>query len=391
MISHITDYVPREEIVHWVQEFVRYASPQTEKFEAEPAVLGFIEECFLPLLKQRQMRFRRDEMGNVIVEIGPDGVSGKSLLFMAYAMTHPAGRMHEPYRGELIQTDKGEAIRGRGIAEQKGCLAAALAAATASLIAGKLQGRLVFTLSTAGETGRHDAAISILKALDVIPPLGVVVVGTSGNVCLGNKGRIDVIIKVRGKACHSSTPWMGIDALRGSCEVIARLDKINLSSQVHPKLGSATLTPTAIRSFPEATHTVQDEVCIVYDRRLLPGQDPNDALEQIEETLHGISPLKVEVSRGAFMYPCEIKEDGALLMKVREGYRLAGLEEPRLFYSHGALDAGFLNLNSCESTMWGPGAIEQWHSDNEALSVEDLVNGAQAYLGFIHAVLGGEK
>ena len=39
------------------------------------------------------------------------------------------------------------------------------------------------------------------------------------------------------------------------------------------------------------------------------------------------------------------------------------------FYSHGALDAGFFCFKGAESGMWGPGAIEQWHSEDERIAV----------------------
>ena len=41
-------------------------------------------------------------MGNLIVELGPERAD-RSLMLMAYAMTHPASRMTDPYAGELIE------------------------------------------------------------------------------------------------------------------------------------------------------------------------------------------------------------------------------------------------------------------------------------------------
>ena len=66
-------------------------------------------------------------MGNLLVELGPERAD-KSLMLMAYAMTHPANRMPNPYAGELIEDAAGAHVRGRGVSEQKGSLAAALAA-----------------------------------------------------------------------------------------------------------------------------------------------------------------------------------------------------------------------------------------------------------------------
>jgi hypothetical protein len=61
-----------------------------------------------------------------------------------------------------------------------------------------------------------------------------------------------------------------------------------------------------------------------------------------------------------------------------------GLEPPGTFYSHGALD----DFKGAESAMRGPGAVEQWHSDDERIAVSDLISGAVAYRGMIETVLG---
>src|SRR6185295_14809256 len=117
-------------------------------------------ETIVPLLQELALPCRRDAMGNVLVELGPERTD-RSLMLVAYAMTHPAARMRNPFAGELIENAAGAYIRGRGVSEQKGSLAAALAAVKTAADRSKLRGRLVFTVSTAGETGRHDAAISI--------------------------------------------------------------------------------------------------------------------------------------------------------------------------------------------------------------------------------------
>ena len=261
--------VPTKDIVEWTRTFVRHPSPQTERFEHEPQVQSFIAEQVAPLVQALGLPWRRDPMGNLLVELGPERAD-KSLMLMAYAMTHPANRMPNPYAGELIEDATGAHVRGRGVSEQKGSLAAALAAVKTAADRLALRGRLVFTVSTAGETGRHDAAISICDALGFVPSLAVIVIGTTSRVALANKGRVDVIVTVRGKASHSSTPWVGVNAIEGARRVLERVMAVDVGGSKHPGLGQATLTPTAVRSWPEATHTVQDEVRLIFDRRLLP-------------------------------------------------------------------------------------------------------------------------
>jgi acetylornithine deacetylase len=373
-------------VVEWTRAFVRHPSPQTERFEREPQVQSFISETIIPLLQKLALPHRRDAMGNVLVELGPERAD-RSLMFMAYAMTHPAARMRNPFAGELIEDAGGADIRGRGVSEQKGSLAAALAAVKTAADRLALRGRLVFVVSTAGETGRHDAAQSICEALDFCPRLAVIVIGTGGRVALGNKGRIDVFVTVRGKAAHSSTPWMGVDAIAGARAVLDRVLAIDVGANKHPALGQATLTPTAVRSWPDATHTLQDEVQVTFDRRLLPGDDPQAAYAAIVTAANIGAPWSVECKLGPFMYPAEIAPDGSLVRVASSGCRRMGLDPPATFFSHGALDAGFFCNRGAEAAMWGPGAVEQWHSDDERIAVADLIAGALAYRGMIEEVL----
>jgi acetylornithine deacetylase len=378
--------VPTKDIVAWTRAFVRHPSPQTERFEHEPQVQSFISEQVVPLVQSLGLPWRRDPMGNLLVELGPERAD-KSLMLMAYAMTHPANRMPNPYAGELIEDAAGAHVRGRGVSEQKGSLAAALAAVKTAADRLALRGRLVFTVSTAGETGRHDAASSICDAIGFAPRLAVIVIGTTSRVALANKGRVDVIVTVRGRASHSSTPWVGVNAIEGARRVLERVMAVDVGGSKHPGLGQATLTPTAVRSWPEATHTVQDEVRLVFDRRLLPGDDPQAAFAAIAAAADIGEPWKVKTEFGPFMYPAEIAPDGAFMRAASGGCRRMGLQPPEIFHSHGALDAGFFCFKGGESGMWGPGAIEQWHSEDERIAVSDLVGGAVSYVGMIEDYL----
>jgi acetylornithine deacetylase len=371
------------DVVSLAQELTRYPSPQTDKMEAEPAVQAFIGDCVAPIMAARGMSGRRDRMGSLVFEFGPPSEE-RSLLLMTYAMTHPASAMKDPYNAVLIDGAEGRSIRGRGVAEQKGALAAAIVATQAALQGPPLRGRLVFALSSAGETGRHDAATAILDELGYVPRIGIVALGTNNRVAVAHKGRLDVDIIVHGRATHSSTPWLGVNAIEGGRRVLDVLGQLKLDDVVHPHLGKATLTPTHMQSFPPATHTVQNEVRLTFDRRLLPGQDPELAFKEICAAVATIGgPWRIEVRRGPFMYPCEISESGVLFEAITQSLRGAGREAPGILYSHGALDAGFLGVKGCDAAMWGPGRMEQFHSDDEMLLVSELEASAADYLGLI--------
>lgn len=382
------DLMQPEALAALASRLVRQPSQQTDRMELEPEVQGFIGTCIEPILQGWGLATRRDAMGSLVAELGPADAT-ESVLMMTYAMTHPASSMRDPFAGEIVETADGRAVRGRGVSEQKGALAAALAALQRLLDRSGMRRRLVFALSSAGETGRHDAAIRILESLGAPPTLGVVAIGSNGRIALGNKGRIDVEIEISGKASHSSTPWAGVNAIDGARAVLDRLAALPLGDAKHPELGVPSLTSTAIESWPKATHTIQNRVRLVFDRRLLPGEDPAPVYESIAAAAKAAGgPWTVEVRRGPFMYPCAISPQGDFVRHVRAGHAAYGLAAPQTFWSHSALDAGYLGTKGCEASMWGPGRMEQFHADEEQVLVSELVDGAKAYLGFLESALG---
>ena len=377
-----------DELAAWTQALVRVPSPQTELMEAEPAVLEYLAGPVSALLRDTGLKPRRSPMGDLIVELDGE-TDGPTVLLVAYAMTHPASSMRDPYSGELVHGATGTAVRGRGAAEQKGALAASIAAVAAAGAVGLDRGRLVFAVSTAGETGRHDSIKAILSDLDRQPSFAVVAIGTGNRIALGNKGRVDFDVVVTGKACHSSTPWLGVNAIDGARLVLDRLAGIDLSGRRHPELGSASLTATHIATGPNATHTVQNIARITFDRRLLPGDDPAEALTEIESALAGIDPVYgIEIRPGPMMYPAEIAPDGILMAQLRRGFEACGQAMPEAFFSHSALDAGYLLDRGCEAAMWGPGEMSLFHTDEELVPVAAVRRSAEDYLTFIHSTLG---
>ncbi len=375
-----------ERLLDHLAALTRVPSPQTERFESDPQVQAFIRDHVRPRVER--LGFGEgtiDGMGNYLFRAGPQ--EPLAVLFVAYAMTHPAGSMRDPFSGKVVDEAPygidGPCVWGRGVCEQKGCLAAMLEAL--EMIKDRddtfLQG-LVFAVSTAGETGRHDSIARILEGFSSAPRLAVVGIGTANRLCLANKGRLDVHITVRGKASHSSMPWDGRDAIEGMRRVMDRLDAISLAGE-HPHLGRPTLTKTHIRSGPDATHTVQEVCELTLDRRLLPGDDPDAAFNQIAEAVKGIEGCQVEVRRGAFMYPAELPLDSRLARAIHSASQHVRGRDVDVFYSHASLDAGYLQRHGIEAAMWGPGDLRFAHTDAEVISIREVEEAAKMYAALI--------
>ncbi|HUF41403.1 MAG TPA: hypothetical protein VMR20_05565, partial [Verrucomicrobiae bacterium] len=190
-----------KEIDQLLVDLVRYPSAQTERLEADPQLKTFIAELIAPRLADLTGSAGAiDAMGNLIWRAG--GASD-GLLLMGYAMTFPAASMDQPYSGALVDGSAfgvaGQCAYGRGACEQKGALAAMMyAAAVVARARPVLRAPLILAVSLAGETGRHDAAKFILENDGISARSAIVGLGTGNRICLGNKGRVDIEIIVRG-------------------------------------------------------------------------------------------------------------------------------------------------------------------------------------------------
>jgi succinyl-diaminopimelate desuccinylase len=384
--------ISRERAKELLIALVKVPSPQTALLEEEPLLKEFIRSAIEPRL--RAMGFadiRYDSMGNLIATYG-SGASGKSIMFIGNAMNQPKSTMANAYSGDVVDGAKfdlpGECVMGKGASEQKANLAAMLHAMEI-VIASKVPvtGRLVFTCCLSGETGKHDAIKSVVEGAGVRADMAVLG-GTGLMLTLGNRGRIDVLVTVKGSPCHSSRPVDGVNAITGATECIQRLLAKVKVDKSHPQLGQQSLTVNHIRSFPDSTHTVQERCEFTLDRRLLPGEDPNVAFAEIERIAKEVDgfadpvsgkPYSVEVRLGPFMYPSLVTTESPVVRAILRASEVMLGKPVETYYSPSAFDQGYLNHVGIVTANFGAGEHQYAHTDDDMASVERTTDSARVY------------
>ena len=376
-----------DEVKRLTVKLVQHASPQTELLEAEPQVLALIREVIKPELEQSGLKPFVDKMGNLVLHLKGRGRSDR-LVLVGYAMCAAPSTMKNPYSGDIVDGVpyklQGECVWGRGACEQKGSLAAMMAAVKfigAAKV--ELPSDLYFVVSTAGETGKHDSLVYVLDQ-DKVEADWCIIDGPP-EIQLGNKGRVDVRVIVRGKQSHSSRPWEGIDAIAGAMKVLKKLKPLMPypETKAHPELGKVSLTPNAIDSFPKATHTIQSECRIMFDRRLLPGDDPDKAIQQMKDVIGKIEPYEIEVQPRDFMYPSEVGKDAEVVGALENGIRTMLGYEPKFSFSTAANDTGLFNFRKIQAVNYGARHIRFQHTDHDLVPLDSVFNAAKvfAFLG----------
>ena len=372
-----------EEVKKLLVKLVQAPSPQTNLLEEEPKVLSLIREVIKPELKRAGISSIIDDKGNLVAaRKGKSG--GKRLLLVAYAMNAAPSTMENPYLGGVVDGAsyglQGECVWGRGACEQKGSLAAMMSALKA-LAESKAEppGDLYFVVSAAGETGRHDSLAYVLDHGKVEADWGII--DGPPEIQLGNKGRVDILVTVKGKQAHSSRPWEGINAVEGAMKVLEKLKPLMPypSDRTHPELGKVSLTPTSVESFPKATHTIQSECRMVFDRRLLPGDDPAEAIQQLETAIGNLDPFKVEVQKKDSMYPSEVSKEADVVKSLSRAIQVMLGREPKFSYSTAANDTGLLNARGIQAINYGSRDIRFQHTDHDLVSVNSVFEAAKVF------------
>lgn len=327
----------------------------------DPKLVHYVQEVIHPLLERlRYQDMIVDELNNLILRYG-DHESGRCLLMMTYTPAQHANLMEKPFSGKVTNAkafghDELCAF-GQGASQNKGALAAMLGAL--KLIKDmevKLKGQLIFVINNEGRSS-HACSEYVLDSQNIQAHGGILCIGTENRIALGNRGRVDVNIKVIGKSCHSSQPWRGLNAIEGAHEVLNRLKSLSWENE-HPRLGRSQLTVYQAIFSPIAPHTLPEVGKLTLDRRLLPGEDPDHAVAEIMQAIGDLHPFQVEIQKGVQMYPAEVSEEAEVVQALQEAFINLRGKPSETYYPQWTFDAGYPCYKGIPTVMMGPSAVD---------------------------------
>ena len=97
------------------------------------------------------------------------------------------------------------------------------------------------------------------------------------------KGVLAMRIEVHGRAAHSSTPWLGDNAVLKAIDVFRAIETLPFSRESSEMFDRPSINLGRIMG-GDALNKVPDECTMAVDIRYLPGQDPAEILAQIERS-----------------------------------------------------------------------------------------------------------
>ena len=343
-----------------------------------------------------------DELGNVLGTLV--GGPGPCVLLDAHidtvGTTDAAGWSHA-HQGERV----GSRLYGRGAVDMKGPLAAAIFG-VAGLKSGLRRGKVVLSATVAEELVEGVALTHVLQRVE--PNRVIICEATGLGLACGQRGRIELVVEVQGRATHSSRPDLGINAAEAMVDVVQLLR--GLDPPVHPLLGPGVLVLTDLISEPYPGLSVVPHLCrATYDRRTLPGETEADVLAPIQEALDEARELhgtiaKVSVAEDVFVTYSGVEVrapnfapawlqpvESDIVRAACAGLRRSGLDALLTHYSfctNGSASAGRLGI---PTVGFGPGREDQAHVADEHIEIADMMSAARGYAAIVDELLSGDN
>jgi succinyl-diaminopimelate desuccinylase len=340
-----------EEIVQLIKDLIRFKS-----IHAHPQKIIECADFIETYLKNHGLVYQRVEYNGIpsIIALPHPGFA-PILLMSHFDVVHGSDELFEPF-------EKEGKLFGRGSLDDKYGVALSLVLFKEHCNRLKEQKKdqkhLPFGIVLTGdeEVGGEWGAKEILKSIksDFCIALDG---GEVERIIIREKGILKLRMISRGKAAHSSRPWLGenaIEKLMTDYQVVKTLFR-----ETKPDNWQRTLNLSIIKG-GESSNQVPDQAEAIIDIRYTEKDDPDELIQKIQKAIKG--ELLVEEKEPLF-------EGGEspyleLLLKIAK--------DSRLGFEHGASDARFLAKHGIKGIVWGANGDLSAHSQNEHVNIDSL-------------------
>lgn len=309
---------------------------------------------------------------NLIASIGP--VDSPALMFAGHLDTVGIeGMAHDPFAAGI----DGGRIFGRGSADMKaGVAAMCVAALRAFESAGDRALNQVIVAVVADEEYESLGMRALLDS-GIAAEQAILTEPTRLAICPAHRGFVWTEIEFVGRAAHGSRYDIGVDAIRHAGLVLAELDSLDagkLRTRTHPLLGRASLHASTI-SGGIGMSTYPDRCTLALERRTLPEETAEEAVNEILEACDRVKQLHPELSASVRLLtaqaPSDVAIDAPVVKALESALEAEGLPA-RVEGLSAWTDAALLNAAGIPAICFGPGDIALAHAAEEWVAVAEI-------------------
>jgi succinyl-diaminopimelate desuccinylase len=368
-------------------------------------VLGFEAVSLLEVEEEEVKAAGMISLANVLSTTEFGNGEGTSIVLNAHGDVVPPGLgwSVDPYGGEVIDGR----MYGRGVAVSKSDIAAysyAVLALKQARINQQLQGRVDLAFTFDEETGGELGPKRLLDQ-EVVQPELAIAAGFTYSAVNAHNGCLHFEVKTTGKSAHAALPHTGSDALEATTKILNALYKYRqtLASKKSsvPGIDHPTLVVGLI-SGGINTNVVPDECTIRVDRRLIPGEDGEQAEAEfrnvVEQAVKNIAGIKIEIRKilhAESFGPVPV--DSPLIAALSANWQLLMKEKGELAINGVPIyaDARHFYEKGIPTIMFGvgPKLLEEanGHRADENIRLDDLVDATKIIACTLYDLLAGGK
>jgi acetylornithine deacetylase len=344
-------------------------NPGPECFEQR--VSAYLERLFQALGVSCERQTAAPGRDNIVARWEPPGAR-RTLLLEAHQDTVPPDNMTiDPFAAKV----EGGRLYGRGACDVKGGMTAMLAAFT-RLVRERPAGANRVVLACTVDEEFTFMGVTRLVQSGIKADLAVVAEPTKLAIVHAHKGAVRWHLSVPGRACHSSSPEQGVNAIYRMARVLGGIERYAerlRASRSDPILGPPTLSVGRIEG-GASVNTVPDLCRIEIDRRIIPGDDMAQAAAHLEAFLRQEEGIDFPfVCHPSWMTKEALGPENSgelvgllagILDEVRGGHTIMGVP-------YGT-DASTIAAAGIPAVVFGPGDIAQAHTCDEWISLDEV-------------------
>jgi succinyl-diaminopimelate desuccinylase len=393
-----------EELIELTRDLIRIPSVVRpgDPASTEAAVARHVEQWLIKQGFDVEVQEVAPGRPNVLAWVG-EKQGGRSLLLEGHTDVvtegDPAEWTHPPFAADLVEGR----IYGRGAADMKSGLAAAMVAAAAIKRSGApLGGRLVVG-ALVDEEGdmlgaKHLCTTPIGRELDA----AIICEPEQNEICLEQRGVVWARVAIRGRMAHGAMPEAGVNpitTLGALLDEVPRLERrLRALCRRSPHLRPPTVTPTIVRSPTqglEQSNVIPSSARALLDVRLTPGPDEATIAREIDAACRRAmarSPgaaIAWEPVNG-FRLPTRVERSEPLARAVDAGVGRATGRRPVYGGVPGSTDGTILRMQlGIPIVTCGPGHRLVPHQVDEYVETAQLVDAAKIYVASALTYLSG--
>jgi succinyl-diaminopimelate desuccinylase len=281
-----------------------------------------------------------------------------------------------PGRPEQFQPRlEGDRLIGRGAYDMKGGLAAMMCALKDVERQERVRVRMVCVPDEESEELDE-------RSTDAVVQLGLggdfAITGEPTDLHIGveAKGVLVMRIEVHGRSAHSSTPWLGDNAVLKAIDAFRAIETLPFSRESSEVFDRPSINLGRIHG-GDALNRVPDECTMAVDIRYLPGQDPAEILDQVQAI------PDIDVAR-TFIHPTvSVARTNQYVRALRDAVTRGG--EVMSVGRDGASEAAAFIKAGIPAVEFGPSGAGH-HGPEEWVSLSSLARYRRSLCDFVRSL-----